>query len=416
MSDFRWDKILQRWSEAILDSVEPSVLPEGALERKWVGNPPATDAQIDAAEERLQCRLPPSYREFLKITNGWPYVSDFVRQLWPIESVRPLAESQTGMVDAFSKVPELDSAKLGESATLPSSHYAHVIQISDYDDGCFFLNPLVQTTGDECQACFFANWVPGAECYRSFKDLILSQYESFVAAHPARSSNGGARAQRRNLRKPPEVTTEDPVAFLAELEKLGFFRYSPPEKAAQVRHAFLTLATAIKQDPTGAVGGRLASPGTALFTNSTRRVAAVDPEELLRGRAAYALSRLRPILAATGIELAPVEELGTSDLYVAKLEGVEHEFFALVDGQPAREGGLVPINAARFYMEETAKLVTKVLRKRKSPERVATLQEMTKSSGVTRLALVLLDDELSYLIQWSPLLDNFCRPIRPDVW
>ena len=37
-----------------------------------VPNPAAAEAQIAAAEARLGHRLPPSYREFLELHNGWP--------------------------------------------------------------------------------------------------------------------------------------------------------------------------------------------------------------------------------------------------------------------------------------------------------------------------------------------------------
>ncbi len=412
MSPFSWEKTLKRWSDAILESGEPCDLPDAARASRWVGYPPATDDEIAAAEHRFRCTLPPSYKSFLKITNGWPLVSDSVRKLLPINSVEMLTESQPGIVDAFSKVPELDVPNVADY-TLASSHYSHVIQISDYDDGCFLLNPFVQTHEGECQACFFASWANGAECYPSFKDLILSQYESFLAAYSAPTSS----IQRRNLRKPPLATISDPTLFLAELDRLGYFRYCPPDNASTIRFQFLEHATAAQQDATAVSSGRVPPPGCALFTRSSGRVAVVDPDELNRARAPHAMSRLRPLLAATGIELAPLEETRGADVYGARMEGIEHEFFRLKDNHPHIEGGHVPINAARYLMYETAKLTTKVLRKRKSPARIATLEQMSPARDkITRLGFVLLDDELSYLIQWSPLLDNFCRPLRPDVW
>src|SRR5688500_671018 len=108
MSSFNWERTLKRWSDAILESGEPCALPADAQTSRWVGYPPATDDEIGAAEQRLGCMLPPSYKTFLKITNGWPFVSDSVRRLLPIQSVRMLNESQPGIVDAFSRVPELE--------------------------------------------------------------------------------------------------------------------------------------------------------------------------------------------------------------------------------------------------------------------------------------------------------------------
>ena len=279
---------------------------------------------------------------------------------------------------------------------------------------------MVTTVEGECQACFFANWIPGAECFPSFKDLILNQYESFLASYTGKSTRNGGKGntiQRRSLRKPPMQTIADPTLFLAELERLGYFRYCPPDTASGIRYQFLELATTALADKTAVPQGRIPSPGCGLFTRSSGRVAVLDPDELNRSRAPYAMSRLRPLLAATGIEFAPLEEIRTNDVYGARMEGIEHEFFRLKDNHPYIEGGHVPLNAARYLMYETAKLTTKVLRKRKSPARIATLEQINPLEGkITRLAFVLLDDALSYLIQWSPLLDNFCRPLRPDVW
>ena len=416
MSSFSWERILKRWSDAIIESGEPCDLLPDARANRWVGYSPATDDDIVAAEDRLQCLLPPSYKSFLKITNGWPLVSDSVRKLLPIQSVRMLSEAEPAIVDAWSKVPELDSPDAPDY-TLRGSHYSHVLKISDYNDGCFLLNPLVITRESECQACFFANWIPGAECYPSFQDLLLRQYEAFLAAYAGKSARNGVSIDRRSLRKPPLETISDPTLFLAELDRLGYFRYCPPDTASTIRYQFLELATTALADKTAVSTGKIPSPGCALFSKTSGRVVSVDPDELNRSQAPYAMSRLRPLLAATGIELAPVEEMGSDQLYAARMEGVEHIFFELRNGHPHIEGGNVPINAARYLLYETAKLATKVLRKRKNPARIATLEQMDPAqSRITRLAFVLLDDELSYLIQWSPLLDNFCRPLRPDVW
>src|SRR5262245_59647171 len=109
MSSFSWERMLKRWSDAIIESGEPCDLSADARANRWVGYPPATDDDIAAAENRLQCALPTSYKTFLKITNGWPLVSDSVRRLLPIQSVRMLSEAEPAIVDAWSKVPELDS-------------------------------------------------------------------------------------------------------------------------------------------------------------------------------------------------------------------------------------------------------------------------------------------------------------------
>lgn len=49
-----------------IDAVE-----EAAAAQRSLPYPPATDADIARHEKRLRCKLPPSYRAFLKLHNGW---------------------------------------------------------------------------------------------------------------------------------------------------------------------------------------------------------------------------------------------------------------------------------------------------------------------------------------------------------
>jgi hypothetical protein len=55
------------------------------------------------------------------------------------------------------------------------------LEISDESDSAIYvLNPKVVTPAGEWEACFFANWLPGAKRYRSFQELMLAEYESFI--------------------------------------------------------------------------------------------------------------------------------------------------------------------------------------------------------------------------------------------
>lgn len=63
------DMLFEQSDEYDLEWLQDSQ-PE-AFARKWLGFPPATEAQILAAEARLGRRLPPSYRAFLACANGW---------------------------------------------------------------------------------------------------------------------------------------------------------------------------------------------------------------------------------------------------------------------------------------------------------------------------------------------------------
>ena len=63
--------LLRQWSAAQLEALDALDLPvEPATRAGSVLRPPATEAQVAAAEQRLGVRLPPSYREFLLLSDG----------------------------------------------------------------------------------------------------------------------------------------------------------------------------------------------------------------------------------------------------------------------------------------------------------------------------------------------------------
>ncbi len=163
--------------------------------------------------------------------------------------------------------------------------------------------------------------------------------------------------------------------------------------------------------------GPFASPGAVLCDPISGRVVNLDIARLANERGGYAIAAIRPLLASVGIEFGIAEEQIAADSYGVTLEGISHHYFRLRKGRPTLQGGEHEINAARYVLYETCKLLNKVLKQRQKAERIATLEELRASFNVQmRLALVLLDDELSYLFMWSPVVHNYCRPMRPDVF
>ncbi len=64
---FNWHEFLGRWQEEWI----PGEDEDGGQSAIPLGRPGAGEAAIVAAEERLGRRLPPSYREFLAVSDGW---------------------------------------------------------------------------------------------------------------------------------------------------------------------------------------------------------------------------------------------------------------------------------------------------------------------------------------------------------
>lgn len=91
MPTYDWQTWLAQWNQTLLhdadaetlidayppeDGITPDVIASG-----WLGYPAATDAEIDHLEARIGARLPPSYRQFLQVSNGFRQPDVLVHRL-----------------------------------------------------------------------------------------------------------------------------------------------------------------------------------------------------------------------------------------------------------------------------------------------------------------------------------------------
>ncbi|HEX5414442.1 MAG TPA: SMI1/KNR4 family protein [Chloroflexota bacterium] len=193
-----WKDLLARWSKDLL--ADPSIaedLPPDVVASGWLGYPPASEEQIRATEDRLGTMLPPSYRAFLKTSNGWRNTTSFIDRLWSTDEIdwfrvrnrdwieawtegKRLAEQQYGAVE----IPDEEYFVYGEDQNafdLRREYLKTALEISDTgDSGIYLLNPRVVTADGEWEAWFFANWLPGAVRYRSFWDMMQGEYRSYL--------------------------------------------------------------------------------------------------------------------------------------------------------------------------------------------------------------------------------------------
>ncbi|MFE1946682.1 SMI1/KNR4 family protein [Streptomyces massasporeus] len=90
---FDWRSFLRVWSEEWADSLAAdddtrSEDDEAARRARRLGFPPASEGRIAAMERRLGRRMPPSYREFLGVSDGWRHAGGFVWLLAGTEDAR----------------------------------------------------------------------------------------------------------------------------------------------------------------------------------------------------------------------------------------------------------------------------------------------------------------------------------------
>ncbi|UIE37551.1 SMI1/KNR4 family protein [Leptodesmis sichuanensis] len=244
MSAFDWKSFLQQWSQAILESMteeQLAQLPPDVIATGWLGYPGATEQQLAQVEAQLRMPLPPSYREFLKVSNGWRQMTPFIHKLWSTEGIAYFASRHLQWIEAFIETHKsaylnfAQAQELGdfwEPLSVSDDEYftygeeqdcsqirveylKTAIAISDVGESAIYLlNPQVVTEQGEWEAWFFADWLPGADRYRSFQEMMVAEYQNFLELRDTPSEQAVEPSEPM-----PERETEDspasPIAFLA---------------------------------------------------------------------------------------------------------------------------------------------------------------------------------------------------------
>lgn len=203
MSSFDWERFLKRWSQEIMESIgnDQNHLPPEVVESGWFGYPGATEKQIAQAEARLGTALPPSYRAFLQVTNGWRQTTPFINRLWSTEEIDWFSVRHQNWLDVLLAKSGYPSQTSADAITLPSipdeeyfvygdeqdcskiraEYLQTALEISQRGEAAIYLlNPQIVTETGEWEAWFLGDWLPGADRYRSFQDMMQAEYESFL--------------------------------------------------------------------------------------------------------------------------------------------------------------------------------------------------------------------------------------------
>ncbi len=193
MDRFAWRPFLEQWSREQLEDAEyRQSLPPDVVNSGWLGYPGATEEQIAAAEARLGVTLPPSYREFLSVTNGWRRTTSRMERLWSTEEIEWFAVRHQDWIDIWveeSKGPTAPDEEYfiygpGQSSVSMREEYLQsaleIGEIGDWDSAIYLLNPQVVTPEGEWEAWFMATWLPGAARYRSLWELMQHEYDTFL--------------------------------------------------------------------------------------------------------------------------------------------------------------------------------------------------------------------------------------------
>jgi SMI1/KNR4 family protein SUKH-1 len=188
--EYNWQELMARWSRdmlasryfaerlELLRSEYPGQYTDDVVASGWLGYPPATDTQIEATEKRLDLTLPPDYKAFLKVANGWRAIDQFINRVWPVEEIDWFSSTDPDYVAAWVEVPTG-----GEEPLYESRYIASTMQISDEEYGgtaVLLLNPKVVSPSGEWEAWFMSHWNPGANRYSSFWEMMQNLYSNFL--------------------------------------------------------------------------------------------------------------------------------------------------------------------------------------------------------------------------------------------
>ncbi|MEW5871229.1 MAG: SMI1/KNR4 family protein [Chloroflexota bacterium] len=191
MPTAEWQSLLKHWSQIVLSSGLANAFPQDAQASGWIGYAGATNAEIQAAEARLQTKLPLSYREFLQTSNGWRMTGPFTGRVWSVQEIEWLKVRRSNLVEDYllgaslfgppQPVPDQEYFIYGESQDSITARLEYLpacLEISDLDPGdgsLYLLNPRIITPDGEWEAWYLAPWLPGATRYPSFWELMQAE-------------------------------------------------------------------------------------------------------------------------------------------------------------------------------------------------------------------------------------------------
>ena len=182
-----WVGWLDDWRDALLAAHaadpregfhDPSVTP-GALASGRLGAPGAGEDELRALEARLGVALPPSYRAFLRASDGFVQPGMIVPRLLPAREVEWYRTAHRDTIDAWAAGAGRDDPVVAalEVALLVSAE-------ETCGSAVYLLDPRDVGADGEWAALYFAHWVPGGHRHASFRALMEHERATLAAPPP----------------------------------------------------------------------------------------------------------------------------------------------------------------------------------------------------------------------------------------
>lgn len=124
-------------------------------------------------------------------------MDDFIDRLWSTDEVDQFAARHQDVIEAWTasmdttqtpSVPDATYFIYGEgqdTTTLRVEYLQTALEVGNSgNNGYLLLIPRVMIEQGEWEGWFLANWLPGAQRYRSFQELIQATHRSFLEVSP----------------------------------------------------------------------------------------------------------------------------------------------------------------------------------------------------------------------------------------
>ncbi|MEU6474326.1 SMI1/KNR4 family protein [Streptomyces massasporeus] len=187
---FDWRLFLLRWSEEWADSLAPdddtrSEDDEAARRARRLGFPPAPEGRIAAMERRLGRRMPPSYREFLEVSDGWRHAGGFVWLLAGTEEAR-WHNDESGLGAMYEEYLDEDA---GPEERREADVWRRGLQLDVESDATYVLmDPDDVDEDGEWAVYTWASWrAAPPERHANFRTFMWDMYREF---HRLRANPG----------------------------------------------------------------------------------------------------------------------------------------------------------------------------------------------------------------------------------
>ncbi|MEV0280768.1 SMI1/KNR4 family protein [Streptomyces sp. NPDC050610] len=185
---FDWRSFLLRWSGEWADSLldeetegeqarDEDDEDEVARRARWLGFPPASEERIAAVEERLGRRMPPSYREFLKVSDGWRHAGEFVWLLAGTEDAH-WHEDESGLAVILEEHLDEDA---GPEERREVDIWRRGLQLDVESDATYvLLDPEDVDEAGEWAVYTWASWrADSPERHANFLEFMRDMYREF---------------------------------------------------------------------------------------------------------------------------------------------------------------------------------------------------------------------------------------------